>query len=85
VLAVSPVKVGNASGKDDAGFLTIVCKPGCDDVIDQGKSLGPSPIQRVSAKPGQHRITLKRGAITKVISVTVEAGQVSPQSVSMTK
>jgi serine/threonine-protein kinase len=88
VLAVSPVKVGNASGKDgkdDAGFLTIVCKPECDDVIDQGKSLGRSPIQRVSAKPGQHRIILKRGAITKVISVTVESGQVSPQSVSMTK
>jgi len=69
--------------KEDPGFLTIVCNPYCDDVQDQGRSLGPSPIVHLSVKPGQHRITLKKGTQTKVISVIVEAGQVAAQRVSM--
>jgi eukaryotic-like serine/threonine-protein kinase len=71
--------------KDDSGYLTIVCNPYCDDVLDQGKSLGPSPVVHISVKPGQHRITLKKGGQTKVISVIVEAGQVAAQRVTMTK
>jgi serine/threonine-protein kinase len=70
-------------GKEDPGFLTIVCNPYCDDVLDQGRSLGPSPIVHLSVKPGQHRITLKKGTSTKVISVIVESGQVAAQRVSM--
>ena len=69
--------------KEEPGFLTIVCNPYCDDVQDQGRSLGPSPIVHLSVKPGQHRITLKKGTQTKVISVIVEAGQVAAQKVSM--
>ena len=70
-------------GKEDPGFLTIVCNPYCDDVLDQGRSLGPSPIVHLSVKPGQHRITLKKGTQQKVISVIVESGQVAAQRVSM--
>ena len=69
--------------KEEPGFLTIVCNPYCDDVQDQGRSLGPSPIVHISVKPGQHRISLKKGTQTKVISVIVESGQVSAQRVSM--
>jgi serine/threonine-protein kinase len=69
--------------KEDPGFLTIVCNPYCDDVLDQGRSLGPSPIVHLSVKPGQHRITLKKGTQQKVISVIVESGQVAAQRVSM--
>ncbi|MFO0754903.1 MAG: serine/threonine-protein kinase [Byssovorax sp.] len=72
-----------AGGKDEPGFLTIVCNPYCDDVIDSGKSLCPSPIVHLAVKPGQHRITLKKGTQTKVISVIVESGQVAAQRVSM--
>jgi serine/threonine-protein kinase len=75
--------VTNKPGKEDPGFLTIVCNPYCDDVLDQGRSLGPSPIVHLSVKPGQHRITLKKGTSTKVISVIVESGQVAAQRVSM--
>ncbi|MEO7330361.1 MAG: serine/threonine-protein kinase, partial [Minicystis sp.] len=84
VVATGPAPTGaaaankdpKASGsKDEPGFLTIVCNPYCDDVIDQGKSLGPSPIVHLAVKPGQHRITLKKGTQTKVISVIVESGQ----------
>jgi serine/threonine protein kinase len=71
------------AAKEEPGFLTVVCNPYCDDVIDQGRSLGPSPVVHVSVKPGQHRITLKRGSETKVISVIVVSGQVTAQRVSM--
>jgi serine/threonine-protein kinase len=73
-----------AAGGNDPGFLTIVCNPFCDDVVDQGRSLGPSPVVRLAVKPGQHRITLKRsGFPTKTISVIVVSGQVTAQRVSM--
>jgi hypothetical protein len=69
--------------KEEPGFLTIVCNPYCDDVLDQGKSLGPSPVVHLSVPPGQHRVTLKKGKDTKVISVIVVSGQVTAQRVSM--
>ena len=86
--APTPVPSSTAStataGKEEPGFLTIVCTPYCDDVVDQGRSLGPSPVVRVAVKPGQHRITLKRsGQPNKVISVIVVSGQVTAQRVSM--
>jgi serine/threonine-protein kinase len=52
-------------------------------VLDNGRSLGPSPIVQLSVKPGQHRITLKKESMTKVISVIVVSGQVTAQRVSM--
>ncbi len=72
-----------AAGGGDPGFLTIVCNPFCDDVLDNGRSLGPSPIVHLSVKPGSHRVTLKKGSMNKVISVIVVSGQVTAQRVSM--
>ena len=68
-----------AAIKEEPGFLTIVCNPYCDDVVDQGRSLGPSPVVHLSVPPGQHRITLKKGKDAKVISVVVVAGQAIPK------
>jgi hypothetical protein len=66
------------------GFLTVVCNPFCDDVVDGGRSLGPSPIVHLAVKPGPHRITLRRGGVsTKVISIVIVSGQVTAQRVSM--
>ncbi len=70
-------------GKEEPGFLTIVCNPSCDDVNDQGKSLGPAPIVHLSVAPGPHRVTVRKGRDTKVISLIVVAGQVTAQRVSM--
>jgi serine/threonine-protein kinase len=85
--APKPASMATASTpskKEEPGFLTIVCTPFCDDVLDQGRSLGPSPVVRVAVAPGQHRITLKRsGQAPKVISVIVVSGQVTAQRVSM--
>jgi len=72
-----------AAVREEAGFLTIVCNPYCDDVVDQGRSLGPSPVVHLSVPPGSHRLTLKKGKDAKVISVVVVSGQVSAQRVSM--
>jgi serine/threonine-protein kinase len=93
----APTKVGSGTSpapsaspssspddKEEPGFLTIVCNPQCDDVLDNGRSLGPSPVVQAVAKPGMHRITLKRGTDKpKVISVIVVSGQVTAQRVSM--
>jgi len=71
------------AGGGEPGFLTIVCNPFCDSVLDNGRSLGPSPVVHVPASPGSHRITLKKGTMTKTISVIVVSGQVTAQRVSM--
>lgn len=71
------------AGGGDPGFLTIVCNPFCDDVLDNGRSLGPSPIVHLSVKPGSHRVTLKKGTMSKTVSVIVVSGQVTAQRVSM--
>jgi serine/threonine-protein kinase len=72
-----------AAAGSDPGFLTIVCNPFCDDVLDNGRSLGPSPIVHLSVKPGSHRVTLKKGTMSKTVSVIVVSGQVTAQRVSM--
>jgi hypothetical protein len=51
-----PTRSGSAPVK--TGLLTVFCTPGCDDVIDGGRSLGPSPVFKVSVPVGAHRITL---------------------------
>ncbi len=79
-LAAAPSK---AAAKEEPGFLTIVCNPYCDDVNDQGKSLGPSPVVHLSVTPGQHRVTVRKGHDSKVISLIVVAGQVTAQRVPM--
>jgi serine/threonine-protein kinase len=85
--AIAAAGTGQASvpkpGKEEPGFLTIVCNPYCDDVLDQGRSLGPSPVVHLSVPPGQHRVTLRKGKDSKVISVIVVSGQVTAQRVSM--
>lgn len=80
--AATPTTTAPAGG-GEPGFLTIVCNPFCDDVLDNGRSLGPSPIVHLSVKPGSHRVTLKKGTMTKTVSVIVVSGQVTAQRVSM--
>ena len=57
------------------GSLRIVCTPVCDQVIDNGNSLGPSPITNRTASIGSHRIKLAWGDALKVISTVVVADQ----------
>jgi serine/threonine protein kinase len=69
---------------EEPGFLTIICKPFCDDVLRGGQSLGPSPVVKSPVPPGQHRITLKRaGSPDKIISVLVSSGEVHKETIAM--
>jgi serine/threonine-protein kinase len=64
-----------STGGAGSGTLKIICVPGCDQVIDNGNSLGPSPIVRRSASVGSHRIKLVWGDATKIVSTVVIAEQ----------
>jgi serine/threonine-protein kinase len=81
--AATTAQAKAAGGKEEPGYLTIVCNPYCDEVFDQGKSLGPSPVVHLAVPPGSHRITLKKGKDSKVLSVIVVSGQVSAQRIAM--
>ena len=63
---------GSSSGAG-SGFLTVICTPACDDVLDGSTSLGPSPVFKAQVKSGAHHITLKTSdpPVTKSITVTV--------------
>lgn len=85
-MAVPGAQTGAAAafGGEQPGFLTIICTPFCDEVLDGGRSLGPSPVVQLAVKPGPHRITLKRtGLPPKVISVIVVSGQPTAHRVHM--
>jgi serine/threonine-protein kinase len=57
------------------GTLKVICFPGCDQVIDNGASLGPSPIVRRNASLGSHRIKLVWSDASTVVSTIVLADQ----------
>jgi serine/threonine-protein kinase len=58
-----------------SGTLKVICFPGCDQVIDNGSALGPSPIIRRTATVGSHRIKLVWSDSSKVVSTVVIADQ----------
>ena len=64
-----------STARSGGGTLKIICVPGCDQVIDNGNPLGPSPIVRRSASVGSHRIKLVWGDATKIVSTVVVADQ----------
>jgi eukaryotic-like serine/threonine-protein kinase len=68
-----PPVVAAASG--GTGTLKVICFPGCDQVVDNGASLGPSPIVRKNASLGSHRVKLVWSDTTKVVSTVVIADQ----------
>jgi hypothetical protein len=66
--APTPATTGN-------GTLKVICFPGCDQVIDNGSALGPSPIVRRNANLGSHRIKLVWSDTSIVVSTIVMADQ----------
>jgi serine/threonine-protein kinase len=92
--AAKPVGTGSAVGSGanqpasapagtPPGRLTIACTPSCDQVIVDGKELGPGPIFGHALTPGKHEVTLKNGATTKTLEVSIASGEVTSRSVSM--
>ena len=58
-----------------SGTLKVICFPGCDQVVDNGAPLGPSPIVRRNATLGSHRIKLVWSDTSTVVSTIVLADQ----------
>ncbi|MEO7110743.1 MAG: protein kinase, partial [Polyangiaceae bacterium] len=72
-----------AAASDGQGLLTVVCTPACDQVIDNGKILGPAPIFRLKVATGEHHLQLKNGRQTKVSNTIVTAGDLRSVVVTM--
>jgi len=65
------------AGGAHTGFLTVVCVPACDDVLDGRRSLGPSPVFKATLGAGHHRLTLRTSdpPTEKAVDVTVVADE----------
>jgi hypothetical protein len=53
--------------------LTVICIPACDQVLDGTRSLGPSPVFKITVAAGSHHLTLRTSdpAVEKTVDVTV--------------
>ena len=83
-----PARSANAEdvAGDGHGYLTLVCNPFCDEIMDGGRSLGPSPVVRERVAPGEHRLTLLRqGIAPKLVSVLIRPGEATATRVTMKK
>jgi serine/threonine protein kinase len=67
------------------GLLSIICIPGCDQVYDNGKLLGASPVFKRPASLGSHKIRLvsSNPHVEKVVSTIVAADSVAMVRESM--
>ncbi|WP_170319952.1 PEGA domain-containing protein [Polyangium spumosum] len=77
--ALAEVTRAEPAAKPDAappkGFVTVACNPGCEGVLVDGRSLGPSPVVRAELPAGTHKLTLRRkGYPEKKVDVVVKAG-----------
>ncbi len=61
------------------GFLTIVCVPACEQVTDNGKKMGATPILKRKASIGMHRLHLMWSDPPgrKLVSTTVTADKIT--------
>jgi hypothetical protein len=64
-------------------FLTLVCNPSCDEVTDNGVSLGTSPIVHREVAPGLHRIVLRKDTQTKTLSLELHSGDTIVQRINV--
>jgi hypothetical protein len=81
--AAVPPLGASALAASGQGKVTLVCKPSCDDISEDGKSLGPLPIIQQVTTAGEHHYTARLGAVTKTIDITVVAGEHHARRVDM--
>jgi hypothetical protein len=68
----------------DQAFLTVVCVPACENVEDNGQSLGPSPVYKRPIKAGQHALRLRWADPPREKSTSVDAKAGQTASVRVT-
>jgi serine/threonine-protein kinase len=69
------VPVPPAAPAAGGGLLSVFCTPACDQVYDGSRKLGPSPVFKVPASAGLHRLRLRVGPIERVVTATVVEGE----------
>lgn len=57
-IAVAPSASVDPFDVPPTGTLTVLCVPGCDQVFDGRRPLGPSPVFKMVTTPGVHHLTL---------------------------
>lgn len=68
------------------GALTVVCIPKCDEIIDNGTSLGPGHIFNRSVPSGRHTLVLSApNGVKKTLTVEVVPNQTREVRISMAK
>lgn len=75
-----PKKVAAPSGP---GALTVVCIPKCDQIIDNGTSLGPGHIFNKAVPSGRHALVLSANGVKKNLTVEVLPDQTKEVRISM--
>lgn len=76
--AKQPAESKPAQEVKTKGFVTVVCNPSCDEVIVDGRSLGPSPVVRAEVASGTHKVLLKRKSqADTTMQVEVKAGELA--------
>jgi hypothetical protein len=68
------------------GALTVVCMPKCDQIIDNGSSLGPGHIFNRPVPSGRHSLVLSApNGVKKSMTVEVIPDQTREVRISMDK
>jgi hypothetical protein len=87
-VTVAPVPVAVATSKKPAalGAITVVCMPKCDQIIDNGTSLGPGHIFNRPVPSGRHVLQLSApNGAKKNLVVEVVPEQTKEVRMSMDK
>ena len=53
------------------GALTVVCLPKCEDILLDGKSIGPGHLFNVPAPAGRHVLSLSTGSVKKIFPIDI--------------
>lgn len=72
----SPSPLPAAAVGTSTGMLTVICIPGCDQVVDNGAPIGPSPVIKRKVSVGSHRLRLVWNDANMTVSTVVFADQV---------
>jgi hypothetical protein len=68
---------------EEPGYLVLMCQPSCDDVADEGRSLGPAPIVKAPLKPGVHHLSVKAGSAKRDLTVDIASGKTTAERVAI--
>jgi len=82
VVPMTP-NTGHKPSRSESAYLSVACSPRCDSVSVDGVGVGPSPVVRYRVAPGQHRLELRSGNVTRPVVVLVKAGETKDMRIGM--